>query len=326
MIKNFFILILFFPFFLIEVVLFKFFKKKNSEFSYQYLIKIFILFGKQPLDLFSTIVSEKNKKLTNIKKQKKFKKIFQKLNKDGYYFKKNFLNSQQINSIKKFTKNIKGFYQSSKFTSKNSENLDLKNIKGPRFQFNTNEIIKCKTIQNIISEKNILFIAQEYLKCEPILDYVACYWSFPSENDDDGAAQAWHFDLDRPKWIKFFIYLTECNIDNGPHMFIKGSHLNIPHAIKQNGYKRIDKNLIKKYFDKKDIITFLSKSGSMLIEDSMGIHKGLRVIKGKRLMLNLQYSSSLFGSKSKKIKLPKNLPYNFENFIRKNKILFSNFT
>ena len=324
--KNFFIFIFFLPFFLIEVFLYKFFKKKNSEFAYQYLIKVFILFGRKPLNFISYIISERIKNKSILKKQKKSEIVFQKLNKDGYYLENNFLTKKEISKIKKFIENVKGFYQSSQFSSKRSENLNLRNIKGPRFQFDTNEIIKCKTIQSIISKKNILHIAKEYLQCEPILDYVACYWSFPNKKDDDGAAQAWHFDLDRPKWIKFFIYLTDCNINDGPHIFIRSSHLNLPYDIKRKGYKRIDKQLIKKHYKKKDIITFLSNSGSLLIEDSIGIHKGLRVISGKRLMLSLQYSSSLFGSKSQKIQFPKNMSYNFKKFIRSNKTLFSNFT
>ena len=37
------------------------------------------------------------------------------------------------------------------------------------------------------------------------------------------SAHFFHFDLDRPKWLKLFIYLSDVGNLNGPHIYIKNS-------------------------------------------------------------------------------------------------------
>ena len=44
--------------------------------------------------------------------------------------------------------------------------------------------------------------------------------SAKSDKVDEHAAQMFHFDMDRPKWLKFFIYINDVNEKNGPHFFI----------------------------------------------------------------------------------------------------------
>lgn len=312
-----------------EILLYKFLKKKNSEFSYQYLIKIFTFFGKRSLNLISKIISNKKFFFKDLKKKSILKnflesEIIASLILNGFFIKKKVLDKKKINNILNFLKNIKGKYQSSKYSSNFPEILNLKNIKGPRFQYQESDLINSKEIQNLILDKNLLEIAQEYLDSAPIIDYFACYWSFKG-SEDSQAAQCWHFDLDRPRWIKIFFYLTDCKFENGPHVYIKKSHINIPFKIRKQGYVRISKSTIKNTYPKKNIIYFTANKGDMLIEDTSGLHKGLALKKGKRLMLMIQYSSSLFGSKSNKINLPKNFSKNFFNLRKKYPKLFENF-
>ena len=40
----------------------------------------------------------------------------------------------------------------------------------------------------------------------PVIDNISAWWSFPAATPDKNAAQWWHFDLDRPKWLKFFFF------------------------------------------------------------------------------------------------------------------------
>jgi hypothetical protein len=64
----------------------------------------------------------------------------------------------------------------------------------------------------------------------------------------------------------------------------------------------------------------------MIIEDTRGLHKGEKVLKGKRLILQIQLSSSLFGTDEfKKMMVPKKKTKRFSTLFNKNKHLFSNF-
>jgi hypothetical protein len=151
-----------------------------------------------------------------------------------------------------------------------------------------------------------LQVANNYLESAPIIDEFSCWWTFPSKKPDLNSAQLWHFDMDRPKWLKVFIFLTDCSKNSGPHCYISKTHKNnsIPPEILKGGYSRIDDQLIYKLFSKQDIKTFIAKQGSILFEDTRGLHKGQNVQSGNRLMLMLQYSTAIFGSKSKKMPFP----------------------
>ena len=316
---DFFKILVYSPFFLIEVLLFKLFHKKNSKISYQFMIIFFSIFGSSLNKLLSKFLSEKKSdKISNlnlnINLKKKIKPISNILNKKGYFLYKNALSKYQIYQLKGYLKKQKGFYDS----DENSNNLkkeyfNKKNPKGVKFFYDQNDLIKFKLIQDIAFDKKILSIAQDYLGALPILENINAWWSVPSIKPDKQAAQFWHFDMDRPTWLKVFIYLTDCNIENGPHCFISGSHYKkvIPYKLRSKGYSRLGDKEVKKLFKKKFIKKFTAKSGTILFEDTSGLHKGLHLKKGSRLILQLQYSSSLFGGSVKKLKLPTKMGDNF---------------
>jgi hypothetical protein len=105
------------------------------------------------------------------------------------------------------------------------------------------------------------------------------------------------FDLDRPKWLKFFFFLTDCSIENGAHSFVRGSHKSngIPWSLRKKGCVRLDDYDVEKKFPKKDIIDMCATKGPLLIEDTRGLHKGRHLIKNNRFFFQVQYSFSLFG-------------------------------
>ena len=138
-------------------------------------------------------------------------------------------------------------------------------------------------------------------------------YSYP----DSKAAQLYHFDLDRPKWLKFLIYINDVDNFNGPHAFIEGTHKSnqIPFSLRSRGYVRIDDEEIKKINMAKNEKIFYGKAGSAIIEDTIGFHKGNIVKKGYRILLSIQVNSSMFGIKNTKF----NINELDKNFINKSK-------
>ena len=155
------------------------------------------------------------------------------------------------------------------------EKLNQEHLKAKKFAISSNDLINIPEIQDIIINPKILEIAQGYLGSAPILDIISVSFSFPNKKNDSNAAQMWHIDLDRPKWVKFFIFLSDCTLNNGPHKFIESSHLTskIPNEIVKKGYKRIEDNLISNYFSEDKIKSFIGEAGSVLIEDSVGLQR-----------------------------------------------------
>ena len=325
--------LLYFPFFLIELILFKLFKKTNSELSYQFFLKFYSTFGGLINKFLSRILSNKKNNGIIIRNQvieKSFdtKFVVKEIISNGHYFLNKAIRDETINKIIKFTNTLNGKYISEKYKSKIPEIIDFGNLKATKFSYSPDQFIENKIIQEIILDEKILNVSSNYLNCAPVLDNIQLFWSFAAHRADKEAAQYWHFDMDRQRCINIFLYLTDCNELNGPHKFIEKTHLmgmGIKESLRKKGYARLEDREIEQCYSGEQIKTFTAKKGSILFEDTSGLHKGQNVIQGSRLMLIFQYSSSLFGSHSPKIKMPKNISKIFLDNFNKNKKMFDNF-
>ena len=167
------------------------------------------------------------------------------------------------------------------------------------YDFKQKDLINFAPVQQIISNPLFIRIAQKYLNVEPYLDGISMWWQtdFNAE-PDKSAAQYFHFDMDRIKWLKFFIYLTDVDRGGGPHTFVAGTHKSgaVPQRILGKGYERLEDIEILNSFNPANVKAFLGGRGTIIVEDTRGLHKGQNVTSKDRLLLQLQFSNSLFGS------------------------------
>lgn len=166
------------------------------------------------------------------------------------------------------------------------------------YDYKQKDLINFATVQQIISNPLFIRIAQKYLNVEPYLDGISMWWQTNiNVAPDKSAAQYFHFDMDRIKWLKFFIYLTDVYEGDGPHTFVSGTHKSgsVPQRILRRGYERLDDFVILNSFDPANVKAFLGGRGTIIVEDTRGLHKGQNVLNNDRLILQLQFSNSLFG-------------------------------
>ena len=329
--KDIVYLILFSPIFFIELINYKLFKINCSRLSHQYLIKLFMFSGGWSNDLIHNFTRKKlnfeNEKFF-LSNKKEFNNRINDLNNWGFYKEETFLTGESIDKILIKLKSLKGKYSGDKIADDNLYELNPNHkLRPARFTYETSDLLEIPEIQEILLSDKILKTANLYLKSIPIIDIVTAWWTFPTIETDKKAAQFWHFDMDRSKWLKVFIYLNDVNLDNGPHCFIKKSHLNngIDFKIRKKGYNRLEDSIIDYHYSKNDIEYIFGKKGAILFEDTRGLHKGLRVKKDSRLLLQIQFSSSLFGGKLNPIQSPKNQIDKFQNMKKNNPIMFQAF-
>jgi hypothetical protein len=168
-----------------------------------------------------------------------------------------------------------------------------------RYDFKTEDVINLPDVQRLMADPSLLWVAQSYLGTTPLIDVTSMWWHTAfSDQPDAEAGQFYHFDMDRIKWLKLFIYLTDVEAANGPHCFIEGSHRTggIPSALLARGYARIRDSDVFDHYVKATEVQFVAPRGTVIAEDTRGLHKGLEVRRGDRLMLQLQFSDSLFGA------------------------------
>ncbi len=168
---------------------------------------------------------------------------------------------------------------------------------GVVYDFDPQDLVNHPDVQALICDPSILAVAQQYVGARPVLDEINLWWSTAySSKADASAAQLYHFDMDRIRWLKFFIYLTDITTQSGPHCFVAGSHRTggIPAHFLDRGYARIPDDEVREAYPPEDLIEFTGCSGTILAEDTRGLHKGKPLLEGHRLVL--EFSSSMFGA------------------------------
>lgn len=227
-----------------------------------------------------------------------------KMKEDGFFIFDAILPQKSLDAIFEYAKNTPVSYLDLDAENEESKSkkviFDELNIISPRYQFTGNEVFGCSELQQLIFDKSLLAFAQEYLGCKPILDLVAFWWSAPFfGKGKSAAAQMYHFDLDRVKFMKFFFYITDVDSETGPHCFVKGSHGKLPKEIDRDG--RFEDIEIEKVYGKENLLELCGKKGSIMAVDTRGFHKGKDLIKGKRLLFQIQFTNSLFGQSYNKV-------------------------
>lgn len=225
------------------------------------------------------------------------------LNRDGYHIFENLLSDQDIEELLKFTKETPAVLRRHDNDPINAgtrrEIYDPANKKAVRYDYSSDDLMKSPIVQKLVFDPTLLAVARSYLKAEPEIDIVTMWWHTDFHHEpDSNAAQLYHFDMDRIRWLKFFVYLTDVNENSGPHCFIRGTHSaeNIPREILNRGYVRISDNEIEQKFKPQDIKAFTGRRGTIIAENTCGLHKGQVVKSGHRLVFQLEYTISLFGS------------------------------
>lgn len=315
----------FFDFKNLIIGIIKFYKNgTNSESAYQAFVKlysisngfsiiIFDFINKIILSLNNNKKTKINKKDLNIENEVFIPKIsdneetiLNTIKKDSYYIFSSKLDEKICDDIIDYLFKIDGYGNKNlnKITKLSNKTKDVSYI-----NFHEEDLIKNKNIQALCVNDLILKTCRNYFKSEPILSNIGIAVTYPTDAPKTEYAQLYHFDLDRIKWLKFFIYLTDVNENDGPHCFIKGTHkaFSKPYALVKKGYQRINDEEFFKSVDKNKEYIITGSRGTMFIGDSSAFHKGLNPSNRHRIMLQLEYTNSLFGAKVDRVKIKDDL-------------------
>jgi len=92
-------------------------------------------------------------------------------------------------------------------------------------------------------------------------------------------------------FCKLFIYLTDVEMENGPHVYVEGSSV----SSKLRKIRRYEDLEIFHAFGKDKVKYFIFPKGAAFLVNTYGFHKGLLPNKGNRLLFQVQYSLSPIG-------------------------------
>ena len=152
-------------------------------------------------------------------------------------------------------------------------------------------------MQDFCSDPAFARIAADYLEQPVVQDQTALWWS-TMKGREQANLNAWlfHQDRDRLSFLKFFVYLTDVAMENGPHVYIKGTHRKVPRALATDGRKTDE--LVKQIGLWDRVVELGGKAGTILAVDTVGLHKGKPPEQGDRLVLQVEFATSLFGAQT----------------------------
>ncbi|MEJ7766045.1 MAG: phytanoyl-CoA dioxygenase family protein, partial [Acidimicrobiales bacterium] len=144
------------------------------------------------------------------------------------------------------------------------------------------DLARCEAAQAIVADESLLALAQDYFGATPINDLLTMWWSAPGPTGSESeVAQQFHFDLDRLRFLKLFVYLTDVTEESGPHVYLRGTHHGLPARLRAP----------RRYTDSEVGSELMSRAlrlcgprGTMFLADTIGLHKGLPVVEGNRLV------------------------------------------
>ena len=156
----------------------------------------------------------------------------------------------------------------------------------------------CEMVDRISRNATIVAIVKKYLGSQPILWLTQLKWSFArtdipvafrtsgDPNTSKYDFYDFHYDAHDFKSLTVFVYLTDVDLNSGPHMFIPSTHKNKRLKDLARIYFRDD--VAEKLFPNR-IKAVLGTKGLAFIEDTSGYHKASVCNKGSRLLLSIDY-------------------------------------
>lgn len=195
-----------------------------------------------------------------------------------------------------------------------------------RYNFDQQVVAENPHVQRLIIDPTLLAIAGRYLGTEPINDMTTMWWSTAMRpgRGSSAAAQFYHCDMDRIRFIKFFFYLTDVDVSTGPHCLVASSHRRKPRALLR-GSRRIGDEELARYYPAEQILEICGPRGTILAVDNAGFHKGKPLVCGDRLILQVLYATSRFGAVYAPIKVNDHFTPAFLDLARQRPRVLENF-
>ena len=148
----------------------------------------------------------------------------------------------------------------------------------------------------LMNDPVLVAIARDYLRCDPILE-TCQIWASPVFGDGPSSeiTQLFHYDAGHPGFIKFFVYLTDVDSENGPHCVVPTSHRpDIVGWKLRFGPRRISDEQIERAYPgmTRELV---GPKGIVIAEDTRAFHKGKQPRRGCRFVLELYFVNVVVG-------------------------------
>lgn len=192
------------------------------------------------------------------------------LKENGYVIFKNFFSENQCSEIRELLVKQPGYNAHVPIYSDG-----VPRVLSPNYEFNTLSypsscLFDIPMILEKVADPSLVSLAQSYLDCFPTLYSLNSWWHI--YKDQTYGTQKNHRDHDDFRFLALFIYLTDVDETNGPHVFYPKT---------QDGS------------ESNDSISIIGKAGTAILADTFATHRGQPLQQGSRLVCWWRYGLSI---------------------------------
>jgi hypothetical protein len=143
----------------------------------------------------------------------------------------------------------------------------------------TMEVMNDIDFVDLLLHEEITSIVEEFFDFTPVLKEAYLRRNFKSHYPVMN--HCWHRDSNSEFLLKAFILLSDCSEDNGPHHYIKGS-IHSPEFREKRYF--LDEEISSSPNYQENLFVGTLKAGTLIIEDTRGLHKAGMPVDGFRDM------------------------------------------
>lgn len=147
------------------------------------------------------------------------------------------------------------------------------------------DVVRIPDLVRVANDPGILTLVQRFLGGVPTISDIKMWWSLVRPGADK-ENQLFHRDRDEFRFCKLFVYLTDVDLEGGPHVYIPKS----AESAKCTRDQRYSDEEAVEAFGKGSPVTLCAPAGHAFLVNTYGIHKGLVPTRRERLIFVAQYS------------------------------------
>jgi hypothetical protein len=154
----------------------------------------------------------------------------------------------------------------------------------------------------VANSPDLLAIAESYLGCVPTIYSLNLFWSFSERDTRYEETQNYHRDFDDFRFCTVFLFMTDIQVDDGAHYFLRGTHRpDFVEKIYNERFKQPAPLPLERFFVpgtyqdadcprlfEPETETVTGSPGEAVIEDTYGFHRG-DIPKTNRLLGWIRY-------------------------------------
>lgn len=152
-------------------------------------------------------------------------------------------------------------------------------------------ISDCSAIEQLVEDPILLQIAHDYLHYWPTRITRHLTWMMASKFIEEAPpAATWHYDIAGYNFMTAYFYITPILDErSGPHVMVKGSHLQKPWHMLLSSARHSEEKVFKTW-GRENKLVIKGESGFGFVQDPSCLHKIQPPTQSNRLLLQIRYS------------------------------------